>query len=149
MRVRTHATRSQSPQDRAERADLRALRSLERDGEEPLEPLQECGRRGAKACPVAGCDAKYGRRHALYRDTALSAKLAEVSADVTTVWLCGSEVRTMKPGNREKPSAEAAGVAETKGFKRARSRSDEASGSTSACARYETRRGCGGVIALD
>ena len=98
--------------------------------------LHEYGRSGAKACPVAGCDAKYGRRHALCRDDALRTQLAAVPSGVTTVWLRGSEVRT------EPQSGSSADVAAKGREKRSRD-----VGPSSAPERCAMRRR--GVIALE
>jgi len=110
--------------------------------------LQECGRRGAKACPVAGCDAKYGRRHALCRDTELKARLATVPPSVTSVWLRGSELRIEKP--MDSTTAEASqDMAPSNGHKRSRGGPvpKEKRIVRLASGRHSTRRH--GVIALD
>jgi hypothetical protein len=86
--------------------------------------LLECGRRGAKTCPVAGCDAKFGRRHALCRDDVLSAHVASLSPHVTCLWIRGLEVRTVQPDSSIMMAVSAAS-----GRKRPRGTEDSSSAS--------------------
>jgi hypothetical protein len=48
-------------------------------------------------CPIAGCDARYMRRHDLVRDDALTERIAAVPRSTTIVWMRGALLQTEPP----------------------------------------------------